>query len=102
MARIDRAQVDRIALLAQHRLSDAEAEDMARDLERILEYVDALQSLDTEGIEPTAHASALTTPLREDVPQPPMDPELAVATAPARSGTAFVVPKMIDGDEGAP
>ena len=69
---------------------------MERDLERILDYVAALQNLDTEGVEPTAHATRLATPLRRDEAAPAMDPALAIANAPQSAGGAFVVPKVID------
>lgn len=96
MSRISRQEVDQIAELARLSLSDEEAAAMERDLERILDYVADLQSLDTEGVVPTAHATLLATPLRKDEAAPPMDPERAVANAPESAGTAFVVPKVID------
>jgi aspartyl-tRNA(Asn)/glutamyl-tRNA(Gln) amidotransferase subunit C len=96
MARITRQQVDRIAELSRLSLDGDEADAMERDLERILDYVAALQQLDTEGVEPTAHAIVLATPVRSDEAVTPMDPESAVANAPESAGTAFVVPKVID------
>jgi len=96
MSRINRQEVDQIAQLARLSLSDDEAATMERDLERILGYVAALQELDTEGVEPTAHAFELATPVRQDVSVAPMDPDRAVANAPDAAGTAFVVPKVID------
>ena len=96
MSRITRQEVDQVAELARLSLSEDEAAAMERDLERILDYVSDLQALDTEGVEPTAHAIELATPLREDRAAVPMDPELAVANAPESAGTAFVVPKVID------
>jgi aspartyl-tRNA(Asn)/glutamyl-tRNA(Gln) amidotransferase subunit C len=100
MSHITRQQVDQIAQLARLSLTDEQAELMERDLERILDYVAALESLDTEGVEPTAHALQLATPVRPDVAAEPMDPERAVANAPDAAGTAFVVPKVID-EEGS-
>ena len=41
----------------------------------------------------------LATPLRDDAATERMDPELAVSNAPVAAGTAFVVPKVIDGEE---
>jgi aspartyl-tRNA(Asn)/glutamyl-tRNA(Gln) amidotransferase subunit C len=72
---------------------------MTVELGHILAYVETLQELDTDGIEPTAHAIPLPTPMRPDRAEPPMDPELAVANAPDSIGTAFVVPKVIEGEE---
>ncbi len=88
-----------MAALARLSVSDAEAERLTVELDRLLEYVDLLGQLDTDGIEPTAHAIPMATPVREDRAAPPIDPELAVANAPEHEGTAFVVPKVIEGEE---
>ena len=72
---------------------------MARDLDQILGYVETLSELDTTGIEPTAHAVSLSTPMREDRAVSPIEPELALSNAPEREGSSFVVPKVIGGDE---
>jgi aspartyl-tRNA(Asn)/glutamyl-tRNA(Gln) amidotransferase subunit C len=98
MSRITREDVERTAELARLSLSDDEIEAMTQDLDRILDHVDQLQALDTEGIEPTAHAFPLATPLREDKAQPGIDPDLALANAPLREASAFVVPKVIEGE----
>ncbi|MBW2272933.1 MAG: Asp-tRNA(Asn)/Glu-tRNA(Gln) amidotransferase subunit GatC [Deltaproteobacteria bacterium] len=99
MARITPDEVQYIAGLARISLSEDEVRQMARDMDQILDYVATLEELDTQGIEPTAHAIPLDTPVREDEAVPGIDPELAVGGAPQRAGTAFVVPKVID-DEG--
>lgn len=100
MSRITREDVERTADLARLSLDEDEIVAMTRELDRILDHADQLQALDTEGIEPTAHAIPLPTPLREDRAVAGMDPELALANAPLREGTAFVVPKVIEGEEG--
>jgi aspartyl-tRNA(Asn)/glutamyl-tRNA(Gln) amidotransferase subunit C len=100
MAGIDRAEVERIAALARLELAPDEAERMTVELAAILGYVEQLGALDTEAVEPTSHALPLATPLREDRAEPPLAPERAVANAPDASGFAFVVPKVLDEDEG--
>ena len=55
-----------MAALARLRLSEDETDRMAHDLDQILDYVATLEDLDTQGIEPTAHAIPLATPLRPD------------------------------------
>ncbi len=99
MSRISREEVEQIAVLARLSLSEEEAEQMTRDLDQILSYVAALSELDTSGIETTARAIPLPTPMREDRALPAIDPELALSNAPERDGTAFVVPKVIASDE---
>ena len=61
-------------------------------------YVQKLE-VDTEGISPTSHAIPLATPLREDRGEPSLDPEVALANAPERAGSAFVVPKVIEAEQ---
>ena len=88
-----------VANLARLELSDEEVATFQPQLEAILEHVEALSKLDVSGIEPTAHAIPLPTPLRSDRAEPALDPELAVANAPEAIATAFVVPKVIEGEE---
>ncbi len=99
VSRISREEVERVAALARLSVTDEEAGRLAVELDRLLEYVDTLNSLDTEGVAPTSHVIPMATPVREDRAAPPMDPELAVANAPCREGSAFVVPKVIEGEE---
>lgn len=99
MSRIDSDTVRYIAGLARLSLDADDLERMAADMDRMLEYIETLEELDTSGITPTAHAIALVTPVREDEPGEGMDPELAVLNAPERAGTAFSVPKVLEGDE---
>jgi aspartyl-tRNA(Asn)/glutamyl-tRNA(Gln) amidotransferase subunit C len=98
MARINRAEVERVASLARLSLSDQEAEQLAVELDSLLGYVETLQELDTSGIAPTSHPIPLPTPIRDDRKVEVMDPEQAIANAPEYSETAFVVPKVIDSE----
>jgi aspartyl-tRNA(Asn)/glutamyl-tRNA(Gln) amidotransferase subunit C len=99
MQRITRQDVERTADLARLSLTEAEIVALTRDLDRILEHADQLKDLDTESTVPTAHAIPLPTPRRADEPVPGMDVESALANAPLREGSAFVVPKVIEGEE---
>jgi aspartyl-tRNA(Asn)/glutamyl-tRNA(Gln) amidotransferase subunit C len=99
VARITREEVEKVAVLARLSLADGAAERMTAELDQILAYAQTLSAVDTTDVEPTSHAIPLPTPLREDRALPPLDPELAVANAPEREGFAFVVPKVIEGDE---
>ena len=100
MARITREEVERVADLARLRLEPVEAERMSAELDVVLEYAQLLQEVDTRDVEPTSHPVPLPTPMREDRPAPPVDPEVALANAPEREDSAFVVPRVI-GDEDA-
>ncbi len=95
----NRTDVERIAALARLSVTDAEADRLASELEAILAYAEQLAGLDTSDVEPTSHPIELPTPLREDEPEPALAPELALANAPEHEGSAFVVPKVIEGEE---
>src|SRR5512137_881130 len=92
------AEVRRIAALARLRLSPEEEERLAVELSGILDYVRQLQELDVSGVEPMTHALAAGegTPLRDDEVAPGLPVERALANAPARAGTCFEVPRIIE------
>ena len=94
--KITREEVLRIAKLARLSLGDAEAVEMTRQLDAILEYVAQLQQLDTTGVEPTAGIGRSITPMREDEPRESLPREQALANAPKQANGAFVVPKTVD------
>jgi aspartyl-tRNA(Asn)/glutamyl-tRNA(Gln) amidotransferase subunit C len=96
MAQLLREEVERIARLARLRLGAEEAEALAGQLDAILAYVEKLDEVDASDVEPTSHVIPFATPLREDEPRPSLDPELALRGAPARVGSAFAVPKVVD------
>ena len=98
MARINRVDVERVASLARLSVTDEEAERLAAELDSFLGYIETLQELDTSDIEPTSHPIPLPTPMREDLPEAPIDAELAVANAPESAGSSFLVPKVIDSE----
>lgn len=99
MSRITRDDVERVAGLARLALDEEEILRATTQLDAILGYVAQLGEVDTTDVEPTSHALPLRTPLREDRAVAPMPPDLAVANAPQRDGSAFVVPLVIDGEE---
>ena len=81
-----------VARLARLRLTDDEVERMAGELSKILEYVETMNELDLEGVEPTSHVVDLTNVLREDVPRPSWPREVVLEQAPDVTETGFRVP----------
>ncbi len=88
--------VDHIAVLARLGLTEEERVSLRNELDAILGYVTKLQSLDTSGIEPTAHVVDLPTPLRDDVVRNEEQAEAMLANAPDRDRTFLRVPRIID------
>lgn len=89
---IDREQVLHVARLARLRVSDEDAERLRAELSSILEHVDKLAEIDIEGVEPTSHVVPLENVLRDDVPRPSLDREVALDQAPDPYEGAFRVP----------
>jgi aspartyl-tRNA(Asn)/glutamyl-tRNA(Gln) amidotransferase subunit C len=91
-------EVRRVALLARLKLSPEEEVLLQGQLSAILDYVKQLEELDVSGVEPMTHALAAGEglALRADEVRPSLAPEEALANAPAREGTCFKVPRIIE------
>jgi aspartyl-tRNA(Asn)/glutamyl-tRNA(Gln) amidotransferase subunit C len=89
-------QVHWVANLARLELTSAELEAMTGQLNRIVEYVGQLQQLNTDGVEPLAHALELVNVFRADEPRPSLSADEALANAPRRSGDFYAVPAVLD------
>ena len=85
-----------VAHLARLDLSDAELETMTRQLSAIVDYIDQLRQLDTEGVEPMAHALAVQNVFRDDAPAESLPVADALANAPQRRGDFYGVPAVLD------
>ena len=93
---IEKRDVEHVARLARLALTDAEIEKMREQLNGILAYIEKLNALQTEGVEPTAHAVPLVNVMRDDEPRPCLPRAEALANAPERAGEFFRVPRIID------
>ncbi|MBI3300552.1 MAG: Asp-tRNA(Asn)/Glu-tRNA(Gln) amidotransferase subunit GatC [Deltaproteobacteria bacterium] len=94
--RISREEVQRVALLARLELTQAEERELVEHFDKVLTYMEKLNELDTEGVEPTAHAVEVPTPLREDRVTNQADTDALLQNAPARENDFFKVPKIIE------
>jgi len=98
---LSREEVLKVATLSRIRLADGDVERIAGQLSAILDYVDKLRRLDTDRVEPLAHALPIQNVLRPDEPRPGLAPDLALGGAPDRAGDFFKVPRVLDEDAGA-
>jgi aspartyl-tRNA(Asn)/glutamyl-tRNA(Gln) amidotransferase subunit C len=92
---VDIATVDKIANLSRLEIDASEKEAMAKELGRVLEYVEQLQKVDTTGVVPTAYMEPEEDSLRDDVPHKSFAPDEALANAPKATKGHFAVPKVI-------
>ncbi len=85
-----------LAKLASLSLSDDEADRLTSDLARIAAYVEQLDSLDTEGVPPTAHVRLERMPLRQDAVAPGLSHDEALSQAPRSEDGGFAVPAFVE------
>ena len=97
MARITPDEIDRVAALAQLRLTPDARERLAADLEHILDYVDRLRAVPTEGVPLTSHIIEGAGDLRADEPRPSLSVHDAIggATDANEAAGLFRVPRVI-------
>ena len=89
------ADVRWVAHLARLELSDAELDSMARHLSTILNYVDQLQQINTDNVEPLAHPLPIHNVFGEDEPAPSLPVDAALVNAPKREGDFYSVPAVL-------
>lgn len=94
--KITRKEVEHVALLARLRLTEEEKSVYLRQLDSILSYMDKLNKLNTDGIEPTTHSMPISNPYREDEVKPSLSKEEALKNAPEREDGFFRVPRIIE------
>jgi aspartyl-tRNA(Asn)/glutamyl-tRNA(Gln) amidotransferase subunit C len=93
---IDQQTIERLATLARIRLTAEETGAVEEHLRRMFSYIEKLREVNTEGIEPMAHAVDVAAPLRADEVTNQPNTEGLLQNAPACSGEFFVVPRIIE------
>ena len=93
--KITKKDVMHVAELARIDLSDDAIDVFAEQIGDILDYVDQLKRVPTEGVAPTSHAISLTNAFREDEVAEPADAGRALENAPESQDGYFIVPKVI-------
>ncbi len=88
--------VAKVALLARLRVSPEELATFTGQLNSIVDYVAHLQEVDTEGVEPLAHGIDVRNVFRDDARGEPLSREDALANAPKRNATGFLVPAVLE------
>jgi len=94
--KITRQDVEHVARLARLEITETEKQAFSQQLSDILTYVEKLNALKTEGVEPTATVLGQTNVFREDKSRPSLPVEKVLANAPEQAEGFFVVPKIIE------
>jgi aspartyl-tRNA(Asn)/glutamyl-tRNA(Gln) amidotransferase subunit C len=85
-----------VAHLARLHLSDSELHQMTGQLSGILDYINQLQQVNTDGVEPMAHRVAICNAFRADERQASLSVDAALANAPLRRANFYCVPAVMD------
>ncbi len=93
---LDPATVRRIAKLARIRLEEAEVAQLQDELNGILGWIEQLDEVDVDGVEPLAGSAAMALRMREDVVTDGGAAEIVLGNAPERAGAFFTVPKVVE------
>lgn len=92
---ISRHDIEKVALLARLQLTDDELAKMTTELAQIVGYVDQLGEVDTDGVEPMAHAIEIANVFRDDVVVESLPREEALANAPHHDARGYLVPAVL-------
>lgn len=93
---VDEATVRRIARLARIKITDEEAKGLEGELSGILNWVEQLGQVDTEGVEPMTRVVPISLKKRQDAVTDGERPHEIVANAPLSEDDYFVVPKVVE------
>jgi len=93
---IDAATVRKVARLARIAQPEDTLEGLARELNGIMSWIEQLNEVDTNGVQPMTSAVHMAAPMRDDLVTEGGDPEFVLSNAPRRAGAFFVVPKVVE------
>ena len=93
---LDAATVRKVAKLARIRIEEARLEPLARELSGIMQWIEQLNEVDTDGVQPMTSAEAVSLPMREDVVTDGGDAAKVLSNAPKSDRNFFVVPKVVE------
>jgi len=93
---VTKKEVSYVANLARLQFNDNELESLAMDMNKILDYMELLNEVDTTNVEPLDHVIDLESRFREDVAKEPLSHEDALKNAPDADSDYFRVPRVIE------
>lgn len=94
--KINRSTLDKIAHLARLELDEKEVPKLLEDMSQILSFVEKLNEVDTDGVEPLTTMSHEINPLREDEVKDQLPKTEVLKNAPVKDENYFRVPKVLD------
>ncbi|MDZ5473607.1 Asp-tRNA(Asn)/Glu-tRNA(Gln) amidotransferase subunit GatC [Bacillus sp. 31A1R] len=96
MSRISIEEVKHVAHLARLGITEEEAEKFQKQLDAIITFVEQLNELDTDNVEPMSHVLEIKNVLRDDIPQKGLPKEDVLKNAPEHQDGQIKVPSIIE------
>ena len=96
MSNAPELNIDHVAKLARLALTPEEKATFAQQLGNVLHHIEQLRKVDVSGVEPTAHAFAVSNVWQEDVARPGLPVDQALRNAPAQRENMIAVPKVVE------
>ena len=93
---INQNVISKLASLSKLKFNEDEMKLISNDLSKMLDFINQLQDLDTEGIDPLIHMNEEINNWREDKVQGMISQEEALSNSPVKDGTYFKLPKVLD------
>ena len=94
--KVTRKDIETVASLSRLNINEDEVQDVTEQLDKFLNYVENLKSVDTTDIEPTTYALKMQNVFRDDVVKPSLSRELALSNAPLKEDGYFKVPRVLE------
>ena len=94
--KVTEQDIKTVASLSRLRISADESAEVMNQLDKFLNYVENLQSIDTENIQPTTYALPMQNVFRADEVKKSLDRELALSNAPLKEDGYFKVPRVLE------
>ena len=94
--KIDKNTTLKIAKLSRIKIVESEIDELSSQLSSIVEWVEQLNEVDTDNVEPLSNVSMAKLPLRKDIENPKDNSEEVLSNAPDKLEKYFVVPKVVE------
>ena len=96
--KINREAISKLANLSKLKFNDNEMDLISKDLSKMLNFINQLENLDTDGVEPLIHINEEANNWREDQIDGMLSQKAALSNSPIKDGTYFKLPKVLDID----
>ncbi len=93
---IDKKIIEKLANLSKLRFSDSEMELITKDMTKMIDFINQLDEVNTDGVKPLIHMNEEFNNLRDDEVKGMLEQSDALSNSPVKDSTYFKLPKVLD------